>query len=256
MSSVTLVSQVPGDTKHASVSVTAAPSQAATAFADLLDKPEDGNKKQAKKQPEHPAYSFAELGMFGLHAVQDADDSQKVTATATSTAHAKTAAADKEKKNAAGTTSSKSATAQPLVYVPYIYGEVAATAAPVDTTPAPAGFASVSAAMPAKPAASSSKSVTSNAAPQQPKADSNQKLMEQAAQQKTDDVSVTVAGPDEGLKIAARGPSGPATEVVKLRRLIEATVAHFEMDIAELHFNGNALDSAFSLGGMNGGIGG
>jgi hypothetical protein len=179
-----------------------------------------------------------------------------VTAAAQSTAHAKAVAVDKEKKNAAGTASSKQAAAQPLVYVPFIYGEVAATAAPADATPTPAGFASVSAAMPAKPAVSSSKSVTSVATPQQPKADTAQKPMAQAAEHKPDDVSVTVAGPEEGLKIALRGPAGPATEIVKLRRLIEATVAHFEMDIAELHFNGNALDSAFSLGGMNGGIGG
>lgn len=250
MTSVTSV--VPGDNKHAPVPVTAGPAQAATAFADLLDKPEEG-KKQAKKMPDHPAYSFAELGMFGLHAVQAADEPAKVTAPAKATAHAKTTAADKEKKNAS---SSTSASATPLVYVPFIYGEVTSVAAQADAVQAPSGFASVSAAMPAKTAAATSaKPEPSRAAPQQPKTP-GRASQPVPAEQKADDVSVTVSGPEQGLQIALRGPVEPQAEVVKLRRLIEATVAHFEMDIAELHFNGSALDSAFSLGGMSGNLGG
>lgn len=246
MSSVTTVVQPPNPTQHAAIAP-AEQTQPATAFADLLDKSGDVDKKQTKKaEPEHPVYSFAQLGMFGLHAAEfPSGDDQKVAAGAKATAYAKPDAADKKD---AGTGTKQTAVATPLVYVPFIYGDASRVTManlaiePVATSKyAPVNVAVASHANPP--------SAQSSAARPQTGAGVRKSLPEESGRDASD-VSVTVTGPDEGLAIALRAE--PSTEVIKLRRLIEATVAHFEMDIAKLHFNGTSIDTAFSLGGMNG----
>ncbi|HWA90272.1 MAG TPA: hypothetical protein VG889_09575 [Rhizomicrobium sp.] len=249
MSLVSVTAQSPTDNKLALGAAQPEPTQPATAFADLLDKPADDAKKAKKAAPAPTAYSFAELGMFGLHALVDGQSGAPAAA-AKATAHARTVSA-KAKDTAAAPTQPA---AQPLVYVPYIYGEIASVPVQsVTPTAAASAAAPVSAAMPA-PAKSATTGIKPGAprtAPQLPK-DPAEKVP--VARPAADRVSVAIAGPDDALKIAVRAE--PSSEVVKLRRLIEATVAHFEMDMAELHFNGNSMDTAFSLGGMNGGLAG
>src|SRR6185312_6158553 len=116
-------------------------------------------------------------------------------------------------KDAGFGTSSDPVATPPLVYVPFIYGEVSSPAVGARATQAPAGFASVpSAAAPAKSATSAAKPEPVSAAPHQPKADTGKKPVPQEASQKTDDISVTLAGPESGLQIALRGPAEPSTE--------------------------------------------
>jgi hypothetical protein len=230
--------------------------QTSTSFADLLDKA-DGEEKQKKKtQQQHQVYSFAELGMMGLHELvlppagsappQQTAQSAKSASVATSTAHASISAA----------TAAKPASS-PLLYVPFMEGETSVNASPANS--AVPGLATVG--QPGRIVTSpymlpqtidlvKPPSHRTNAPPPPLPADTAK-----AQSAKTPDpVSVVVAGPDQALQIAVRSSGEAPPEVAKLRRLIETTVAHFEMDVAELHVNGAAVETVFSLGGgMNGG---
>ena len=75
MSVVSAFAAVPQDTMQTSSHV-AAPGQAATSFAQLLDDSKGNDRKDTQKIPQHRAYSFAELGMFGIHADQFSDVAQ------------------------------------------------------------------------------------------------------------------------------------------------------------------------------------
>lgn len=221
-------------------------SHPATSFAKLL---EDADNKP-KAAPAHRAYSFAELGMFGLHATQFSSTPEPAAKSQGSGKVLIEPAADKtrEKNKSAGTT--------PIIYVTSL--DVAASPMPSHAAAASAG--SVTTAKTQAPAATpvaARNAAASDAkvpAPQRSAASTAAKLSEAAAARKTvDPVSVTVAGPDDALQIAVR--SAPASEIVNLRRLVRTTVAQFEMAVAELHVNGMAgEDPTFSMmGGADGG---
>lgn len=221
----------------------------ATSFAKLLDDANDGSKK-VHKTPAHPVYSFAELGMFGLHATALAPD-----------ANAKPAAAAKLLAPTVDTASRMdeihSAIAPaPLIYVPSLnvaaspmatQQQVAAAtgarapAAPAAVSTLPSSKAPAKATVPAA-ARTASATVAKLAAPN-------------AVRKALDPVAVTVAGTQDELHIAMRSQNQSPVEVVNLRRLVETTVAQFEMAIAELHINGQAgSDPTFSImGGADGG---
>lgn len=224
--------------------------QPATSFAQLLDAPKD-SKAEKQKTPEHPAYSFAELGMFGLHASAFVADPEP----------AKTVHASVRPLRSSPTQSTIMQVLPPasvqLVSVPFLEGELTASAPDLSVQPA-AGIAIVAVAKstslsPIATTPSQAKLVPARAEAQ-PKSPATKAALPQTRDTEPSAVSVVVSGPEDALQIALRTPSDTAPEVVKLRRLIETTVAHFEMDMAELHFNGDAIGSAFSLGGgMNGG---
>jgi hypothetical protein len=258
MSSIALISANPNDLKTAQTSIPDA-GQTSTSFADLLDKTDSGEAKQKKKtQEQHQVYSFAELGMMGVHELvlppaggppplQQAAQSAKSASVATSTAHASISAAPAAKP-----------ASSPLVYVPFMEGETSMDASPVKSAVPGLGSAGQPVRIVTSPfmlpqTIDLLKPTHRTSAPPAPLPADTAKAQAQAAKA-PDPVSVVVSGPDQALQIAVRSSGEAPPEVAKLRRLIETTVAHFEMDIAELHVNGASIESVFSLGGgMNGG---
>jgi hypothetical protein len=223
-----------------------------TSFADLLD---GDTKKQKAQQTEapHRAYSFAELGMFGLHQLILPADAKTGTAAVADAAAKSAATAHAAVKPAAARTAAATTAPAPLVYVPFMQSETPQASAVVRVSAAgSASSASVAAIAPRASVTVAAPKPQRAAAPGtagSPDADTKQ-----IAPKTPDPVSVTVSGPDEALEIAVRSGGEPATEVTKLRRLIETTVASFEMDVARLHINGAAIENVFSLGGgANGG---
>ncbi|MBV8975786.1 MAG: hypothetical protein JOZ13_00230 [Alphaproteobacteria bacterium] len=225
-----------------------------TSFADLLD----GHEQQKPHAPRsHRAYSFAELGMFGLHKFLLTPQQQ---AEAKQTAPmAKIEAPTAASGTATGLTAAGRTTQQPpvpLVYVPAI--EVA------DRPAAPA-FQN------AGTGSRVSQSPMGQLASQNRSSDTKAPMLDRSATAKAADlkatpdaliamrkgrdaISLSVSGPDEALAIVLRSDGAGMQEVTRLRQLIETTVAHFEMDIAQLHVNGAAVGTVFSLGGgANGG---
>jgi len=226
----------------------------ATAFADLLDQGGEKPDKQQKTNAQ-PVYSFAELGMFGLHKLVLSAD-QQADAAAEAPAARITALANVSKETAthASAPRTPSHAAAPLVYVPVI--EVSDRPA----LPEVQGIEAAGAGSPLPGAASRAKA--GDAGSPQSARSASAKLPEplrfQTAANATpkgrDTLNVSVSGPDEALAIAIRSGADGSQEVTRLRQLIESTVAHFEMDIAQLHVNGTSVETAFSLGGMaNGG---
>jgi len=230
--------------------------QPSTSFADLLDGAGNEKERTHKIMPAHRAYSFSELGMFGLHNLELSGGSQ-TTATAVSAPTKLAAVMPASARPSASSASAMApaANAKPLVYVPFIDGDAnaetvqAAASRPVSGPANPPGTPLLSTHM--LPRTIDLLPPPHGAAPPPTQGNTAKPA---AAEAKPDAVSVTVSGPDEALQIAVRGDAEAPSEVVKLRRLIETTVAHFEMDIAELHINGASVEDAFSLGGgMNGG---
>jgi hypothetical protein len=223
------------------------PGQAATSFAQLLDNRKDDAKAHARTAAPH-AYSFAGLGMFGLHAsefVADSKDVAQVSATRLLPMDAINGGRDRSQ-------ATRSQAAPPLIHVPSLKVDAPEGVADQQqfvvrsiSKPALEGKAVGSVAIAA--AETESGGVSS------PRAGGGAATVPTLSKPAPDRVSVTVSGPDEALTIAVRSTGEPAPEVVRVRRLIETTVAQFEMAIAELHFNGKAASPAFSIGGgMNG----
>ena len=256
MSTIALISVASNDIKSAQASIPDA-GQTSTSFADLLDKAESGEEKQKKKTQQHQVYSFAELGMMGLHELVLPPDGKAPPQQTTQSAKLAGVAPPAVHTQSTATPPAKPA-ASPLVYVPFIDGDSGMTASPVKaaapalaTVGQPGRIVTSPNAMPKtldplKPPSHRAAAPP----PQQADATKSQAPAAKAA----DPVSVVVTGPDQALQIAVRSSGEAPPEVAKLRRLIETTVAHFEMDVAELHVNGAAIETVFSLGGgMNGG---
>lgn len=211
-------------------------------FAEVL-------AKAKERQAQHRAYSFAELGMFGLHGAQfGANVRDEQTVHATSLLPGRTQ--DK------GTDGRDSA---PQSWLPISSPmRISQSGGEMDAPPTSAfgngliellgtnanglAFASDN---PFRTIGSSTRSEpATSGATARPKPS----LPPQAQESP---VHVVVSGPKHALKIAVRdSQTGPAA--VKLRRLVESTVAQFEMHVAELHFNGLkgfGPEPVFSLGG-------
>ncbi|MEI9930267.1 MAG: hypothetical protein WDM89_06880 [Rhizomicrobium sp.] len=228
----------------------------AASFAQLLDDPKDGQRKTQKAQ-EHPAYSFGQLGMFGLHADVFRPDSGEASDNSVLPVSKPLATALAQSRNDEETTRN-TATAS-LITIPFLEGDVltdtwridAILSAQSSATPVSAGFAIVGTT---HATSNSAKGTPERAAPA---TKGNMKPdLPQTRKPDSDVISITVTGPEEALQIAARSQAGTDVEVAKLRKVIENTVAEFEMDIAELRVNGQTTATEFSLGGgANGGIG-
>jgi hypothetical protein len=229
---------------------------ATTAFADLLDDTREPKQKTHKAEMTHPVYSFAELGMFGLHELVLPPDPRPNTAPP-SEGGVKLAAVTHTAATPEST-APEPAEAPPLVSVPFLQTEPEAGNTVMGVTP-PAGGSKGSAGTIGGIRSFAGGTVIDLVKPERqnappPAAQSAKAQMRQTPAKAADPVSVTVSGPDQALAIAVRSGGEPGTEVTKLRRLIETTVASFEMDIAQLHVNGAAVEDVFSLGGgMNGG---
>jgi hypothetical protein len=257
MSTIALISVATNDIKTAQASIPDA-GQTSTSFADLLDKADSGEEKQKKKTQQHQVYSFAELGMMGLHElVLPPDGKAPPQKPAQSAKLAQVATSMASSQNAAQPTA-KPAAASPLVYVPFIDGDTSMAASTVKAV-APA-LATVGqrghivTGPNAMPKTLDPLKPPSHRAAAPPPQQADTAKSQAPAAKAADPVSVVVAGPDQALQIAVRSSGEAPPEVAKLRRLIETTVAHFEMDVAELHVNGAAIETVFSLGGgMNGG---
>jgi hypothetical protein len=223
----------------------------ATSFAQLLDNADNASRK-SHKQPEHPVYGFAELGMFGLHASQVAGDAAPAKE---SPAHIGASPPVNNNTEASLTVpvAPPRNGASTLIYVPSLE---ASDRPPVIAAPSPSpqGSGSAAAAPPSRVNANpaTARASSNRAAP--PALPKN--VVPLSTRKSAEPVSVAVTGPDNGLSIAVRSEAAAPPEIVKLRRLIESTVAKFEMDVAELHINGTApaVSPSFSIGGgMNGG---
>jgi hypothetical protein len=208
-------------------------------FADVL-------AKTKERQAQHRTYSFAELGMFGLHGAQfttDVRDEQAIRANALLPARTEDrgqGAADTEPQSwlaiSSETPNSQSdgqSDAPPTSRVGNgpieLLGNANALAFAFGNT-----FRTIG---------SSTRSEPASGAPR-PKPS----LPPEAHQSP---VHVVVSGSKHALKIAVRD-SQAEPGAVKLRRLVENTVAQFEMHVAELHFNGSqgfGPEPVFSLGG-------
>jgi hypothetical protein len=256
MSSIAMVSVTSHDVNSTQASIQDA-GQTSTSFADLLDKADSEEKQKKKTQQQHQVYSFAELGMMGLHELvlppagsappQQTTQSAKLASVVAPAAHAASSAAPAKPA------------ASPLLYVPFLDGDTSMNASPVKsgapglaTVGQPVRIVTSPYMLPQAIDMVKPPSHRTNAPPPPLPADTA-KAQNQAAKT-PDPVSVVVSGPDQALQIAVRSSGEAPPEVAKLRRLIETTVAHFEMDVAELHVNGAAVETVFSLGGgMNGG---
>jgi|GEM_PF-4892038 len=224
------------------------PGQAATSFANLLDAAK-GDNRERRTAPSHRAYNFAELGMFGLHASEfEPDQPAKVSARPASLAHTSASA----RNSAAAQTISAQ---HPLIYVPSLSGDSQANistqvSSPLRVNVAPAMRYAGGNGM----ALSKAPTPETGTSPEGSARAVVPKKMDIALIQAREPVAVAVSGPDDALKVVVRSTGEPTPEVVRMRRLIESTVAQFEMTLSELHFNGQAASPVFSIGGgMNGG---
>ena len=121
MSTVALVPVVPGENAAGQPTVPDTAS-ATTSFADLLDDSQAPKQKTHKAETTHRAYSFAELGMFGLHDLVLPPDPKQKDATA-GKSDAKLAAVTPTAATSKAATASTSSAPQPLVYVPFLQTE-------------------------------------------------------------------------------------------------------------------------------------
>lgn len=199
---------------------------------------------RARERDEHVArrgYSFASLGMFGLHSAVFAQEgaethiSHPVALLSSATGGGKPDSFDRD----------------PEIWVPA--GQPAMPAPEAS----PAGSAAITpsaAALVASPSLNPQVSGRSDRAmtgdvTKKAQPPSSARRLQTSFLKSENTVTVVLSGTNRALKIALRSPAGPVHEIPKLKRLVEATVAEFEMDIAELHVNGSMSQPSFSLGG-------
>lgn len=232
-------------------SAPAATAASGKSFASLLD------PAAKHDDPSHRrAYGFSELGMFGLHAIALVPDA-KTGATASSTMAVLSGSSANGRPQDRRSMLDTLPWAPPPVPAPLIdlgqvrdsqlqavsansAGSSEATAQGVASAPEPAADVARSGGADARSTAGAGLTM---------------KLPAPLPQKQTaSPVNVVVSGPQQALKIAVRAQGEFTPEQAKLRRLIEVTVAQFEMDVAELHFNGSSSKPTFSMGGgINGG---
>jgi hypothetical protein len=214
----------------------------APSFAEVL-------AKAKERQAQHRTYSFAELGMFGLHGAQFSTDVRAEQAVrANSLLPART---EDRGQGAVGTEPQSWLQISPQTDTPQSGGQMDAPPTsrfgngpiePLGTNANAVTFASGNPFRMIGSSTGSEPAISGGAARPKPP-------MPPEAHQSP--VHVVVSGPKHALKIAVRdSQAGPAA--VKLRRLVESTVAQFEMHVAELHFNGLkgfGPEPVFSLGG-------
>jgi len=225
-----------------------------TQFANLLDSHADQSTKQEKTRS-HRVYSFAELGMFGLHRFLLAPNRpDEVKESAPAAAIASLAKISQESAPSAAITASSSSGTAVLVYVPAI--EVADRPVLPSTPGAGSSGVKASASVALSSQTGEARSIESSE-PEHPVSPKFAEPAQHAAPtpaKTPDDLAVVVSGPDKALAVAIRAAVDGSQEVTRLKQLIESTVAHFEMDIAQLRVNGATVGPAFSLGGgSNGG---
>jgi hypothetical protein len=222
---------------------------ATASFAEVLAKAKE------RQQAQHRAYSFAELGMFGLHAAQFAADlrnEQQASARVLLPSSAPQATADVSDPEPQAWIAVQMSNRAEAVHpsVPAIDG------VPPRQTNAPTVLgANVSGGTAAASGSFAGSTAETSGAPKGAAAGAAPKsLSAPLPQHRRHPVQVVVSGADDALKVAVRsdGEGAPA----KLRRLVETTVTQFEMHIAELHINGSSgfgAQPVFSPGGFNGG---
>lgn len=213
-------------------------------FAELLN---NGEKHERRQQPR--AYSFAELGMFGVHAAQGNHGLVSHHPNVLYRPEDLT-----ETDDAIGAEPQLWA-AIPQEVAPFAENPVAQVdrASPsvqsISADRAPAKLAQANTLASAGKASGSGRSEADPLPSLEPGRAAAAKVLTKPESPVAQPMSVVLAGEKHALKIAVRTNGAPAHLIPKLRRLVETTVTQFEMDIAELHFNGTAGSPSFSLGG-------
>jgi hypothetical protein len=211
-------------------------------FAELLN---NGERHERRQQPR--AYSFAELGMFGVHAAQGNQVSH----------HPNVLYRPEDLTETDDTIG-----AEPQLWAAIPQGVASFAENPVaqidraspsvqsiSADRAPAKLAQANTLASTGKASGSGRSEPDFLPSLEPGRPAAAKVLTKPESPVAQPMSVVIAGEKHALKIAVRTNGAPAHLIPKLRRLVETTVTQFEMDIAELHFNGTAGSPAFSLGG-------
>jgi hypothetical protein len=218
-------------------------------FAELLA------KAGARHEQEHRAYSFAELGMFGLHRAQftaELREEELISAKALLPSPSREqmrdpTGIDPQVWIAVETPTPSRVAVQVEAKQPPNVSPQSRSVSLLGATVSSVQSATTNSARNLESTPSSeSQTAGAGAAP-----NISRSLLERHP------VHVVVTGANNALQVAIRSDTSAAPTATKLRRLVEATVTQFEMHIAELHINGArsfASQPVFSLGGgFNGG---